>query len=165
MQHPWLENDMLFSDIILPSNTMFEEEDILAASWAANQTVWAGLVKQCIKPIGESMGDWDVVVEIAKKLGLEEATTGGEDVATKIRNVYQNTALKDLITWEDLNEKKYVLAPVTEGWQDLPAGQIAFYTDPEKSPLGTPAVNLSSRSTELKNFCLTTMRDRLILCG
>ena len=27
-QHPWLENDCLFADIILPSNTKFEEEDI-----------------------------------------------------------------------------------------------------------------------------------------
>jgi trimethylamine-N-oxide reductase (cytochrome c) len=152
MQHPWMENDMLFSDIILPSNTMFEEEDILAASWAANQNVWAALVKQCIKPVGESMGDWDVVVEIAKELGLEEATTGGEDVATKIRNTYEGTALKDLITWEDLNEKKYVLAPVTEGWQNSPAGHIAFYTDPVKNPLGTPSGLLEFTSDRIREL-------------
>ena len=28
IQHPWLENDCLFADIILPVNTKFEEEDI-----------------------------------------------------------------------------------------------------------------------------------------
>ena len=27
-QHPWLENDCLFADIILPVNTKFEEQDI-----------------------------------------------------------------------------------------------------------------------------------------
>ena len=27
-QHPWLENDCLYSDIILPANTKLEEEDI-----------------------------------------------------------------------------------------------------------------------------------------
>ena len=27
-QHPWLENDCLFADLILPVNTKFEEEDI-----------------------------------------------------------------------------------------------------------------------------------------
>ena len=27
-QHPWLENDCLFADIILPVNTKFEEDDI-----------------------------------------------------------------------------------------------------------------------------------------
>ncbi len=142
MQHPWFENDMIYSDLILPSNTMFEEEDILAAGWAANQTVWAALVKQCVQPVGESMGDWDVVVEIAKKLDLAEAITGGEDVATKIRNVYETSALKNMITWEDFNEKKYILAPVQDDWQSLAAGQIAFYTDPEANPLGTPSGKL-----------------------
>ena len=28
VQHPWLENDCLFADIILPVNTKFEEDDI-----------------------------------------------------------------------------------------------------------------------------------------
>ncbi len=28
VQHPWLENDSIFADIILPSNTKFEEDDI-----------------------------------------------------------------------------------------------------------------------------------------
>jgi len=142
MQHPWFENDMIFSDIVLPANTMFEEEDIMAASWAANQVIWAALVKQCVKPIGESMGDWDITVEIAKKMGLENETTGGESVDEKIRAAYETTALKDLITWEDLNEKKYVLPAVTEGWQDAPAGQIAFYENPDDNPLGTPSGKL-----------------------
>ncbi len=28
VQHPWLENDTVFADIILPINTKLEEEDI-----------------------------------------------------------------------------------------------------------------------------------------
>jgi trimethylamine-N-oxide reductase (cytochrome c) len=28
-QHPWMENDCLFSDIILPTNTHLEVEDIV----------------------------------------------------------------------------------------------------------------------------------------
>jgi len=27
--HPWLENDALFSDIVLPAQTVFEHEDIV----------------------------------------------------------------------------------------------------------------------------------------
>jgi trimethylamine-N-oxide reductase (cytochrome c) len=27
-QHPWLENDCLFADIILPVSTKFEEQDV-----------------------------------------------------------------------------------------------------------------------------------------
>jgi len=152
MQHPWFENDMIFSDIILPSNTMFEEEDILAASWASNQVIWAALVKQCIKPVGESMGDWDIVVEIAKKMGLGEAVTGGKSVAEKIREVYDTTALKDLISWDDLNKKKYVLPPVTAGWEKSAAGQVAFYNDPEKNPLGTPSGKLEFTVDRIKQL-------------
>jgi anaerobic selenocysteine-containing dehydrogenase len=28
VQHPWLENDTVFADIILPTNTKMEEEDL-----------------------------------------------------------------------------------------------------------------------------------------
>lgn len=30
VQHPWLENDTLFGDIILPINAKFEEDDIIS---------------------------------------------------------------------------------------------------------------------------------------
>ena len=41
VQHPWLENDTVFADIILPINTKLEEEDIALFNMVARPAgVW-----------------------------------------------------------------------------------------------------------------------------
>ena len=55
-QHPWLENDCLFADIVLPVNTKFEEDDI-AADGGSGQFNTVLDEKKCIEPLGESKSD------------------------------------------------------------------------------------------------------------
>ena len=71
-----MENDTLLSDIILPTTTRFEEYDINAA----DGDVW--LVENCIAPLGEAKTDYEVSLEVAKKLGPEwvEKYTWGRSV-------------------------------------------------------------------------------------
>ena len=69
-QHPWLEDDCLYADIILPVNTKFEEEDI-STGFSENFDLIFPEGK-CIEPIGESKSDYEIVGEIAKKLGRYE---------------------------------------------------------------------------------------------
>ena len=67
------------SDIILPANTKFEEDDILGTAWGAQlDSLW--LEDKCIEPIGESMSDYEIVGEIAKKLGKYEEYTKGKTI-------------------------------------------------------------------------------------
>jgi trimethylamine-N-oxide reductase (cytochrome c) len=54
-----------FADIILPSNTKYEEEDIAADHWPVQYNC-VYLEDKCIEPIGESKTDWVIVGEIAK---------------------------------------------------------------------------------------------------
>ena len=51
-QHPWMENDMLFADLILPANTKFEEEDIGCDCNGYNYRM-VNYEEQCIAPLGE----------------------------------------------------------------------------------------------------------------
>ncbi len=53
MQHPWLENDSIFADIILPSNTKFEENDIGADHWPVQYNC-VYLEEKAIEPRGET---------------------------------------------------------------------------------------------------------------
>lgn len=96
VQHPWLENDTLFGDIILPINTKFEEDDIISTMWNATNPLVIN-EEQAIEPLYESKSDSEAVLAIAEKLGMAEAlmtfwcypemvdyqatatTTGGED--------------------------------------------------------------------------------------
>jgi trimethylamine-N-oxide reductase (cytochrome c) len=147
-QHPWIENDALFADLLLPVNTKLEEDDI-------GSDVFSGQLDllypqpRCIEPLGESISDYEVVCKIAERLGLLEEYTGGMTVEEIILSGYENSGSADKISWEDLNEKGYYVIPTDPDWEKIPAGLIEFYEDPEAHPLSTPTGRLEFYSTGL----------------
>ena len=78
-QHPWLENDCFMADIILPVSTLYEIDDIMTNSAQGVQFINVLLQKQAIQPIGESKSDYEIVLEVAKKLGKYEEVTEGKN--------------------------------------------------------------------------------------
>ena len=151
MQHPWLENDMLYADIILPTCTKFETEDIMIGCDAFYQSVYRE--GQCVEPIGESKSDYEAVGEVAKKLGIYEQYTEGKSVAEWIKLGYESCGIKDLISWETLEEKGFYCVPPAPGWENDPTPRIDFYTDPETYPLKTPTGKIEFEATGLlENF-------------
>ena len=86
-QHPWMENDCQFADIILPISTKFEEEDIDADPMNGQFNIVIHQ-KQCIQPLGESLSDYEAVCLIAEKLGLLEKFTHGKTVQEWIKGCF-----------------------------------------------------------------------------
>ena len=113
VNHPWLENDCVLADIILPSNTKFEEEDIMVDQ-ISGQFSLISLEGQCIEPVGESMSDYEAVGEVAKKLGVYEEYTEGRTVEEWIKYGYEHSGVQDMVSWEEFNEKGYYVVPVCE---------------------------------------------------
>jgi anaerobic selenocysteine-containing dehydrogenase len=148
-QHPWLENDALLADIILPVNTKLEEDDIAGDIFSGQYNLLFPEHK-CIEPLGESYSDYEIVVMMAERLGLLEEYTGGKTIPELIKYGYETSRCADLISWEDLNDKGYLVIPTADGWEDEPAGFELFYKDPEKHPLTTPTGKLEFESTGLK---------------
>lgn len=147
-EHPWLENDTLYSDIILPTTTRTEEFDI--SGGAGN--VW--MVKDGIAPIGESKTDYEVSLEIAKKLGgdLVEKYTYGREVEDWIAYGYQTRDLEKLsgMTYEQFKEKSFWTAPYDPEWKaklEAKPGGRGFYEDPVANPLKTPSGLLEYESS------------------
>jgi molybdopterin guanine dinucleotide-containing S/N-oxide reductase-like protein len=147
VQHPWLENDTVFADIILPINTKLEEEDIARIHKAPLKGL--SIEEQAIEPVGESKSDYEAVAEVARKLGLYEKYTGGKTVKEKIKLGYELAGFQDLISWEEFDEKKYFFIPTDPEWEKVPAGMRLFYEDPEKNPLETPSGKLEFYSQKL----------------
>jgi len=146
-QHPWLENDCLLADIILPVNTKLEEEDI-AADVFSGQYNLVYPEHKCIEPLGESFSDYEIVCKLAERLGLLEKYTGGKSIPQLIKEGWEKASdCTDLISWEELNEKGYFVVPTADGWEDVPAGFYKFYKDPEKYPLTTPTGKLEFEAT------------------
>ncbi len=148
-QHPWLENDVLFSDIIMPANTHMEVDDINTNIRMGSQFADVMLCEKAIEPIGESKSDFECVLEVAKKLGLEEVVTEGLTTADIQQKIFGYMGLEKFLTWEEFKEKKYYLYNTAEDWeQDVP-GLRKFHDDPVKNGLGTPSKKLEFYSERL----------------
>jgi anaerobic selenocysteine-containing dehydrogenase len=147
-QHPWIENDCLFADVILPVNTKLEEDDIGSDVFSGQMDILYP-EPRCIESIGESVSDYEVVCKIADRLGLLEEYTGGLSVPEIIKLGYETSGLSDRISWEELNDKGYYVVPTDPDWEKIPAGLIQFYDDPEKYPLSTPTGRIEFSSVGL----------------
>jgi molybdopterin guanine dinucleotide-containing S/N-oxide reductase-like protein len=147
IQHPWMENGCLFADIVLPSNTIFESQDIVF-----EQEQFSSLIVEpkLIEGIGESKSDYEAVGEIAKKLDMYDEFSLGRTVEDWMKNGYKNSGWQDLITWEELNRKGYVVQGPDPDWKIHKPATSAFYENPKKNPLPSPTGLIEFQSTGLK---------------
>jgi trimethylamine-N-oxide reductase (cytochrome c) len=146
-----LENDCLFADIILPSNTKFEVEDI-GTDTASGQFYTIFPEEKCIEPVGESRSDYEVVCMIAEKLGLLDKYTKGKTVEEWIRHGYEASGVKDLVSWEEFKEKGYYVVPTHPEWKKYKPGMRDFYENPEGNPLKTPSGKIEFYSQNLAKY-------------
>jgi len=147
-QHPWLENDCLFADIILPVNTKFEEDDI-GADVHSGQYLTLLSEEKCIESLGESKSDYEVVCMIAEKLGLHEEYTEGKTIEEWIRHAFESSGAADHIGYEEFKEKGYYVVPTDPEWKNYRRGLIDFYENPEDNPLSTPSGKIEFYSQRL----------------
>jgi trimethylamine-N-oxide reductase (cytochrome c) len=152
-QHPWLENDCLFADIILPINTKFEENDIGSDHENAHY-VTIFLEDKCIESIGESKSDYEAVAAVAEKMGLLEQYTEGKSIEEWIKHGFDTSGVPEagLITWEEFCKKGYYVVPSDPDWKKHKAGMIDFYENPEKYPLSTPSGKIEFYSQNLARY-------------
>ncbi len=149
-QHPWLENDCLYADVILPANTFMEVDDILTNIRQGTQQPNIMLADKAIEPIGESKSDFEVVLEIGKQFeGMEEKLTEGKTVFDMQKKIWEYMGGEKLVTWEQLQEKRYWIYNTAPDWENDPPGFRNFYNDPVKFPLGTPSGKLEFYSESL----------------
>jgi trimethylamine-N-oxide reductase (cytochrome c) len=157
-QHPWLENDCLLSDIILPVATRYEIEDI-GADIGGGTFISAFVEEHCVDPEGESLGDFDVVAKIADKLGFWQEYTLGKSKREVMRILYESTNMPEMMSFQELVENQYAVVPSDPDIQKVPAGLYEFYQDPKNNPLTTPTGLLEFTSTDLeKHFPLDPER-------
>lgn len=152
-QHPWLENDCLYADIILPTNTNLEVDDIVTNTRQGTQHHSIILMHKAIEPVGESKSDYEAVLEVAKKLGKEKEFSEGKSIRDLQKEVFSNMKLEKFIEWEKFEENQYVVLPTAKDWEKDVVGLRPFYDDPEKNPLPTPTGKLEFYSESIaKNF-------------
>ncbi len=150
-QHPWLENDCYFADIIFPVATKHELND-LGNDMSSGAFTSIYLEEPCCEPVGESVSDFDVCARVAEKLGREyyDAYTGNLTEEERVRFFYAATGCEDYMSWEEFRKKKIYVIPCKTNTEELPAGLLGFYKDPENNPLQTPTGLLEFTSTAIE---------------
>ena len=150
-QHPWLENDCYFADLILPVATKYEMADL---GNDPSSVIYNSIFPEdkCVEPIGESLSDFRVCAKVAEKLGGDyfERYTGNYTDEELIRMFYETTDASAIMDWDEFSEKQMCLLPLKKDVGDVPAGLYRFYSDQENHPLTTPTGKLEYSSTEIE---------------
>ena len=150
-QHPWLENDVLCADIVLPTATTIELDDISPCIREGDSFQSVILMNHAIDPVGEARSDYHAVCAVAEKLGMLDQVTDGFTDDELIKGTYVGMNFEQVIPWEEFKEKQYTVLPVQKDWERWPAGLYEFYKDPEKNPIPTPTGKLEFWSESLEN--------------
>ncbi len=116
--HPWIENDIPFSDLILPAQTNYEHEDLVVVQ--RSDVLGLFYQERAVEPIGESRSDYEIHRMIGQRLGLDGAFPPAGDW---LKAAYEETfAATDLgIDWPAFKERKFVVydCPTWDEWVDI----------------------------------------------
>jgi trimethylamine-N-oxide reductase (cytochrome c) len=119
-QSIWFEGEAKFADIILPACTSFERWDIsefancggyIQHSFTQCNHRVAVMQHKCIEPLGESKSDFQIFLEIAKKLGLAAPFSEGMTEFDWCKRLFDATDLPTVISWKNFLKKGYYVVP------------------------------------------------------
>ena len=149
---PWFDRDCRYADLVLPTCTCYERNDLTEPSSVGTYVPGAviGLRtavyhQQCIEPVGESMTDLDICAEVARRLGFGEAYLEGNTEDTFLQKLFDKTNIP--ISYEEMKDVGYYVWPVPEkeNWEERQFK--SFYEDPDGNPLATPTGKIEIFST------------------
>ena len=119
-QSIWFEGEAKFADILLPACTSFERWDI--GEWAncggyvqhafaqCNHRVIA-MQHKCIEPLGESKSDYQIFLELSKRLGLSAYFSEGMTELDWCKRLFDGSDLTQVISWKKFLKKGYYVVP------------------------------------------------------
>lgn len=137
------------ADIVLPATTSLERNDIAGS----RKTTHIIAMHQVVRPRGRSRSDFDIMRELADRLGFLDAFTQGRDEMGWIRTLYERSR-DDAVTrlghpmpaFDDFWETGWAEAPVRTRYVYL--GE--FRKDPQARPLGTESGRIVLHSPRLQ---------------
>jgi len=139
IQHPWLEDDCYFADLVLPGTTPFEDDIDMVAGGAFGGTEFSYLSYQpkIIEPIGESRSDLEIIEMVAEKLGVRDKLTAWKTHEEAARIAFEKSGAQNYISWDEFKKKQYWIAPVNPKWKEIKPGMRWYWEMPEGKGIKT----------------------------
>lgn len=153
VNEPWWTATAKRADIVFPTTTPYEREDI----GRTNLDDYLFYMPQLIPPIGETRDDYAIFSGLAKRLGVGPDFTEGRNAAKWVSILYQeyrNLAAEqgvEVPDFETLKSQNWVRLPIrTEG----PNRTLfaLFREEPEAAPLKTPSGKIEIFSDTVDSF-------------
>jgi anaerobic dimethyl sulfoxide reductase subunit A len=116
-----------YCDVILPVSTALEREDI-ASPWLGNYLLYK---PQVVPPRGQARSDYDILCDLAERLGFGAEFSGGRSAAEWITHFIEQSVVPDP---QEFRRSGIYLAPDQER-----VGLADFSADPQRFPLSTPS--------------------------
>ena len=145
-----------FADIVLPATSAYERNDIESVGDYSNRAFLA--MKKIVDPVFEARNDFDILADIAERLGNRDTFTEKKDEMGWIQSLYEDAAKQgkainvDMPSFEDFWEAGIVEFPITKG-KDF-VRYASFREDPLLNPLGTPSglIEIYSKNIEKMGY-------------
>ncbi len=167
-QSIWFEGEAKFADVLLPACTSFERWDIsefancggyVQHSFTQCNHRVAIMQHKCIDPLGESKSDFQIFLEISKKLGVAAPFSEGMTELDWCKRLFNATDLPNFISWKKFLKKGYFVIPAPK--EEL-RDPVSFRWFAEGRPKDTPEVSpLPADYTEKFGMGLQTQSGKL----
>ena len=139
VEEQFLSPTARYADIVLPTGTFLERNDVTVGG----ATPFYGYLKKAIEPLYESKSHFDIAVELARKMGVDDFTDKTED--EWLRELVKEAAIPDYETF-----KKEAIQKVK-----MERPRIAFekqIEDPANNPFPTPSGKIEIYSRQLADM-------------
>ena len=125
-----------YCDVVLPAATALEKEDV-GLPWLGNYLLYKA---QIIPPRGQARNDYDILCDLAGRLGFGQEYSGGRSAAEWVQTFIEESEVPDP---DEFRGSGIYLAPDQER-----VGLANFSANPQQFPLDTPSgkVEIVSRA-------------------
>ena len=146
-QSIWDEGEVRFADVILPACTNFERWDI--GEWAncagysmhnegqVNHRV-VTMQHKCIEPLGESKSDFQIFLDISKRLGLSLYFAEGRTELEWCRLIFEASDVAKKIGWRRFLKKGYYVVPAEKNEALRPPTSFRWFAEGRKKDVPEP---------------------------
>lgn len=143
-----------FADYVLPDVCHQESVDLMADSYAVGDSNYIMLSDKAIEPQWEQRPNWEIMRELAKRFGCENAYTEGLTLEGWVRRLYDEMRAKrpDMPDWAGFRKVGIYKYRMTN---DSGIVMKDFRRDPEAHPLSTPSGKIEIYSERLAQIART----------
>ena len=148
---PWWTATARHADIVLPTTTTLERDDI----GASPRDRFIIAMKQAIAPVGEARDDFAIFSDLADRFGTRESFTEGRTAFEWLRHIYDKArerANPRVLEWPSFDEFWQ------RGYLETPEAQTPnvifeeFRMNPDANPLPTPSGRIEIFSEKIASY-------------